>query len=307
MKIFRGFLLRFLSLFLVTVSLLALVSCGENSVAPENSFNPPKGTPSSTPPEETPKATTEPIRNGTPKKYFTLSFDDGITQDLRIIEILKKYNLDCCTFNINTGLYGANWDWVGQALGSPSLTHLRFTEAELKTGIYDGFDVAVHTLTHPSLKNYDNNPNEIIRQIEEDAKNIYSITGTMPVGMAWPGGDTEYTNTTIDIVYNNTSIRYARGITSTYKFTLPEYFLKWQPTCSFSDVSCMTLANKFIKSTCTEDMLFYVWCHGYELDFYNSYERFEKFIKMMSEAEDVVFVTNTEFYNLFKDEIPSWK
>ena len=43
------------------------------------------------------------------------------------------------------------------------------------------------------------------------------------------------------------------------------------------------------------------------VDFNNSYDRFEKFIKRMSEAEDVVFVTNTEFYNLFKDKIPSWK
>ncbi|UKI13349.1 MAG: hypothetical protein L6V84_03760 [Oscillospiraceae bacterium] len=30
------------------------------------------------------------VRDGTPRKYFTLSFDDGITQDLRLIGILKK-------------------------------------------------------------------------------------------------------------------------------------------------------------------------------------------------------------------------
>ena len=53
-------------------------------------------------------------RDGTPKKYFTIRFDDGITQDERVMEILRKYNADCCTFYINTGLYGANWAWVGQ-------------------------------------------------------------------------------------------------------------------------------------------------------------------------------------------------
>lgn len=306
MKKFHYYFLRLLSLSLAMIGLLMLISCGENTTSPSSS-DPANASPSINQPEQTPEATKEPIRDGTPKKYFTLSFDDGITQDLKVIEILKKYNLDCCTFNINTGLYGANWEWVGQTLGMPSLTHLRFTEEELRTGIYDGFDVAVHTLTHPSLKNYDNNPAEIIRQIEDDAKNIESITGVKPVGMAWPGGDTEYTNKTIDIVYEKTSIRYARAVNPTYKFTLPEYFLKWHPTCSFSDASCMTLANRFINADCTEDMLFYVWCHSYELEFNNSYDRFEKFIKRMSEAEDVVFVTNTEFYNLFKDEIPSWK
>ena len=47
-----------------------------------------------------------------PKKYFTLSVDDGVTQDLKIIDILKKYNMYCCTFNINTGLCGADWKWI---------------------------------------------------------------------------------------------------------------------------------------------------------------------------------------------------
>jgi hypothetical protein len=28
---------------------------------------------------------------------------------------------------------------------------------------------------------------------------------------------------------------------------------------------------------------------------------------MMSEAEDVYLVTNTEFYTIYKDQIPSWK
>ena len=42
-------------------------------------------------------------RDGTPKKYFTISFDDGITQDERIIEIYKKYNFKGGTFFIDTG------------------------------------------------------------------------------------------------------------------------------------------------------------------------------------------------------------
>ena len=67
------------------------------------------------------------------KKYFTLSYDDGTTQDLKLIEILKKYNVTCCTFNINTGIYGANWEWVGQVLNVPTLTHLRFTEDEIRS------------------------------------------------------------------------------------------------------------------------------------------------------------------------------
>ena len=43
------------------------------------------------------------------KKYLTMSFDDGTTQDARLAEILRKYNLTA-TFNINTGLLGAETD-----------------------------------------------------------------------------------------------------------------------------------------------------------------------------------------------------
>lgn len=37
-------------------------------------------------------------------KAITFSFDDGVQQDKRLIEILNRYSLKC-TFNINLGLF----------------------------------------------------------------------------------------------------------------------------------------------------------------------------------------------------------
>ena len=95
------------------------------------------------------------------------------------------------------------------------------------------------------------------------------------------------------------------------KFSLPQYFMTWYPTCGFSDADSLTLLNEFIKADCTEDMLFYVWGHGYELDIFNTWDKFETMIKTIAEAaekdDSIVLVTNAEFYQLFKDEIPSWK
>ena len=278
-------------------------------VTEQNTDQPTSDISTETPTEITTEEETIVPNDGKPKKFFTLSFDDGITQDLRVIEILKKYDVKCISFNINTGLCGANWEWVGPAIGDPSIPHQRFTEEELKTGIYDGYEVLVHTLNHPSLKNYDKRPNQIKKEVGKDADNIEELTGVRPVGMAWPGGDTEYTDKTIELVLENTDIRFARGTTSTYSFELPEYFMKWMPTCSAIDPQCLTLAQQFIDAECTEDMLFYVWGHAYELDLNNGkgYETFEQLVKMMSEAEDVYLVTNTEFYKIYKDQIPSWK
>ncbi len=250
------------------------------------------------------------VRDGTPRKYITLSFDDGITQDARMIEIMKKYNVYCCTFNINTGLFGANWTWVGPAqFNNPNLSHLRFTREQLESGIYDGFDIACHTATHPSLKNL--TERNVAREITTDEKNIIDIFGVKPIGMAWPGGDTEFNDGNIVTILGKTDIRYARCTTPTYNFKLPEYFMRWYPTCSFSDGQCLSLTDRFIKAECTEDMLLYIWGHSYELDGYNSWVKFETLIKTISEAaaadEQIVLVTNSEFYQLFKDEIPAWE
>ena len=39
------------------------------------------------------------------KKYFTLSFDDGLEQDKRVIRLMRQYGLKG-TFNLNAGLFG---------------------------------------------------------------------------------------------------------------------------------------------------------------------------------------------------------
>ena len=39
------------------------------------------------------------------KKYFTLSFDDGLEQDKRVIRLMRQYGLKG-TFNLNAGLLG---------------------------------------------------------------------------------------------------------------------------------------------------------------------------------------------------------
>lgn len=41
---------------------------------------------------------------GGKSKALTLSYDDGVAQDIRLIEIMKKHGLKG-TFNINSGLY----------------------------------------------------------------------------------------------------------------------------------------------------------------------------------------------------------
>ena len=43
-------------------------------------------------------------------KYVTFSFDDGVTQDKRLVELLDKYGLKA-TFNLNSSLLGLKGGW----------------------------------------------------------------------------------------------------------------------------------------------------------------------------------------------------
>lgn len=281
----------------------------ESATEPDTESEPESETESATETEPTVPVAgtgTEVVRDGTPRKYFTLAFDDGITQDRQIIELLKKYEMTCCTFYINSGLTGANWEWVADMIGRP-VTHQRFTTEELLSGIYDGFDIEVHTLTHLSLSTQ--SKRTVQREVQKDAATLTEWFGVQPVGMAWPGGDGQYNDGNVTVILEKTDIRFARGTTSTYSFALPSYFMTWYPSVSIVENNVLTLAQQFIDAACTEDMLFYVWGHGYELDGYAKWETLDQLLSMMSDAAnsgEVVLVTQAEFYQLFKDEIPSW-
>ena len=61
-------------------------------------------------------------------KALTFSYDDGVTQDIRFIEILNKYNLKC-TFNINSGKFGINQNIVKDDV---EITHNKIKEEDIK-------------------------------------------------------------------------------------------------------------------------------------------------------------------------------
>jgi hypothetical protein len=73
----------------------------------------------------------------------------------------------------------------------------------------------------------------------------------------------------------------------------------WYPTCSFSDQRTLELADEFSALDKDGTYLFYVWGHGYELDFDNSYGKLDTLIKKMTDDKNIICVDNTQFYKLF--------
>ena len=221
-------------------------------------------------------------------KVLTLSYDDGVIQDKRLIEIFDRYGLKA-TFNINTGAYPAeNWE------RDTSNLRMKLSEAQALY-IGSGHEVAVHGLDHPFLEKL-SSP-QVITQVLQDRKNIESQYGTIARGMAYPFGT--YNDQVIDLL-ERCGICYSRTIHATGRFGFPEQWLTWHPTCHHEDKRLPELTRKFVEETprwLPDNWLFYVWGHSYEFDRGNNWQLIEEFAATAGDKEDVWYATNIEVYD----------
>lgn len=220
-------------------------------------------------------------------KAFTLSYDDGVTQDIRLIELINKYNLKC-TFNLNSELLGKSGMLVRN---NQRVSHYKIAPEDVKK-IYDGHEVAVHTLTHPDLTKLDDA--EIIRQVEEDRKNLEKLVGYDVVGMAYPGGVVD--DRVADVIKNNTNIKYCRTIINTESFDIQDNLYQFKPNAYhiMDTERLFEMGRKFLELKPDKPQIFYVWGHAYEMDFMNAWNTLEAFFEMMSNRDDIFYGTNAD-------------
>lgn len=223
------------------------------------------------------------------RKAITFSYDDGVTQDIRLIELLNKYNLKS-TFNINSELLAKRGILANEKI---RVAHYKIHPEDVRY-IYDGHELAVHTLTHPNLTECEDA--EIIRQVEQDRLNLSELAGCEVVGMAYPCGGVNNNDHVAKIIKENTGVKYSRTITSTNSFDMQENLFRFNPTVyhlHFEDM--MRLGQEFVELETDTPKLFYIWGHSYEMDFGADYWiRLEEFFKLISNKDDIFYGTNKE-------------
>jgi len=224
-------------------------------------------------------------------KVLTLSYDDGVVQDIRLIDIMNKYGIKG-TFNINSGLYLDE-----DAVRDRYYGRMKLSEAkELYVG--SGHEVAVHAYTHPTLDRL--KAAEIVNEVMDDRKSIEKEYGIIARGMAYPYGT--YSDEVVDVL-SKCGICYSRTVVSTKKFQFPENWLTLHPTCHHNAPELMELAKKFAEGpiprpwTCN---MFYLWGHSYEFDNDDNWNVIEEFCEYIGGRDDIWYATNIEVYDYVK-------
>lgn len=222
-------------------------------------------------------------------KAVTFSYDDGVTQDIRLIELFNKYGVKA-TFNINSEKLG-----LQEVLDLGDGNHVNHFKVDAKDvkSVYSGHEVAVHTLTHPNLTQLEEK--EVIRQVEQDRLNLSALCGYEVVGMAYPCGGINNDDRTAAIIKNHTGVKYARALESSNNFELQKNLYRYQSTIHHMAFDLMDqMAEEFVAMKPDSPKIFYIWGHSYEFDINQSWDRFEEFLKFISGREDIYYGTNKE-------------
>ena len=216
------------------------------------------------------------------RKAVTFSYDDGVTQDKRLVELFSRYGLKA-TFNLNSGIqsYAEVFENHGRSIH-------RLNAKELPK-LYKGHEIAVHCLTHADLARCDEET--IYNEISRD-KWIHEQTFQSEIcGMAYPFGTY---NETVMKIAADCGIRYARTVIETGDFEISENLLELKASAHHNREDLFEMIDRFLTLDADQPQLFYIWGHSYEFEVDQNWDRLEEICRRLSGHDDIFYGTNAE-------------
>lgn len=226
------------------------------------------------------------------EKALTLSYDDGVRPDKKLIEIANQYGIKV-TLNVNSGMMGK----------SPE--DFRLTAQELKElAASGGHEIAVHGQMHIALGKA--SAIDGIRDVLLCRDELEKEFGGIIRGMAYPDSGIRQmtagvTKTEIKTYLKQLGIAYARTLAGdNNSFHVPEDFLEWMPTAQHRNPELMNWLDQFLNAKMPDypsicaPMLFYLWGHSYEFDDNQNWNLLENFCKTAGNHNDIWYATNIE-------------
>lgn len=238
------------------------------------------------------------------EKALTLSYDDGMKFDRRLIQIANEYGIKV-TLNICSGMFGT------------TATDRKLTAVELQhLAASGGHELAVHGDMHIALGKATTVNG--IKDALDGREKLEKLYKKIIRGYAY--ADTGI-NVFTEPVKKEEITRYLKQLGFAYarsynprpdeeqNMSLPQDWYDWQPTVHHNSPLLFRLLNDFLTSDYVEQdtyiaartpKLFYLFGHSYEFDDDNNWERFETFCETAGGKPDVWYATNIEICDYVK-------
>ncbi len=228
----------------------------------------------------------------TKKMKLVQCWDDGVEDDIRLIEILRRHGAKA-SFNLNPGLHGEQrgGTWRYQEVKDVR----RLARGEL-LDVYDGFTIANHTVSHPwplkiSIEEW--------RREVVDGRRMLQDWFQQPVhGFVYPFGQR---SDETDVVVREAGHLYARGTGRVSESEAPGFPpadpLRFVPDGHFRDAA---LRDKWLAAQASGREVFYFWGHSYEMVSEEDWEAFERLIAEFSGDSECVWA---DLPDLFSDRL----
>ena len=221
-------------------------------------------------------------------KIFNATYDDGVLQDVRFVALLNKYNLKG-TFNLNSGLMESEFEWTHE-----SGRVIKRLSKEKAVPLYQGHEIACHTLTHPYM--HDLSQQEILHELREDKVNLEKLFGREVKGFAVPF---DYYSERIENCVRQCGFSYARISQESRSFAPQTDYFNWKATVFHTDPELEQLTRQFIESD-EELAIFQIVGHSYDLDVEELWDRIENVFRMIAAHDDILPMTTIEIVELLR-------
>ena len=219
---------------------------------------------------------------GGKRKAFNVTYDDGVEQDVRFVKLLNKYGLKG-TFNLNFQLMAERFAWIhesGMTVRRLSLDAARY--------LYDGHEIASHTLTHPYL--HDLTDEELFRQISEDKRLLEEHFGREVAGFGVPF---DYYDDRIARCVESCGFAYGRMSEESRSFSPWERQCYWRAGIFHLSPELDAFVDGFFQTE-TELALCQIVGHSYDLDAENMWDKMESIFRRVAGNEDILPMTHME-------------
>lgn len=216
------------------------------------------------------------------RKAFNVTYDDGVLQDVRFVELLNHYGLKG-TFNLNSQLMEQEFEWIHEngmvveRLSRDAVRHL-----------YDGHEIASHTLTHPYM--HDKTEEELMWEIGEDKCRLEALFGREVAGFAVPFS---YYDEKIASCVRNCGFEYGRCSEPSHSYSPWQDHYRWKTGIFHLALGFSAFVEGFFQTT-EELALCQIVGHSYDLDAARMWEKMEDIFRRISENEDILPMTHLE-------------